>query len=198
MSKEEYQAVVRDVCSFLDGKQETIIEKLEKQMQEAAERLDFEQAAALRDKLAGLRNIAQEQKVFSVSGSDQDVVGFAASKTDTCIQVFFVRSGKLLGRRFFIIEGSGEAELAETASSFLKQFYGTADLIPPEIIMGADVEDRELIEEWLGSRRGRKVRIHVPRRGEKVRMVEMVARNAQIELDRFNEEMRKPKGCGKG
>src|SRR5690606_28113219 len=141
VSKEEYQVVVRDVCSYLDGKQETIIEKLEKQMQEAAERLDFEQAAALRDKLAGLRNIAQEQKVFSVSGSDQDVVGFAASKTDTCIQVFFVRSGKLLGRRFFIIEGSGEAELAETASSFLKQFYGTADLIPPEIIMGADVED---------------------------------------------------------
>ncbi len=198
VSKEEYQAVVRDVCSFLDGKQETIIEKLEKQMQEAAERLDFEQAAALRDKLAGLKNIAQEQKVFSVSGSDQDVVGFAASKTDTCIQVFFVRSGKLLGRRFFIIEGSGEAELAETASSFLKQFYGTADLIPPEIIMGADVEDRELIEEWLGSRRGRKVRIHVPRRGEKVRMVEMVARNAQIELDRFNEEMRKAEGVREG
>ncbi|HPV02194.1 MAG TPA: excinuclease ABC subunit UvrC [Clostridiales bacterium] len=198
VSKEEYHVVVRDVCSFLDGKQEAIIEKLEKQMQEAAERLDFEQAAALRNKLLSVRNIAQEQKVFTVSGSDQDVVGFAASKTDTCIQVFFVRGGKLLGRRFFIIEGSGTAELAETASSFLKQFYGTADMIPPEIIIGADVEDRELIEDWLSSRRGGRVHIRVPKRGEKARMVEMVAKNAQIELDRFNEEMRKADGVQEG
>jgi excinuclease ABC subunit C len=198
VSMEEYQAVVRDVCSFLDGKMDAIIGKLELQMRDAAERLDFEQAAALRDKLASVRNIAQEQKVFSVSGADQDIVGFAASNTDTCIQVFFIRDGKLLGRRHFIVQGSGEAELAETASSFLKQFYGTADMIPPEIITGADVEDRELIEDWLGSRRGRRVHVRVPKRGEKVRMVEMVAKNARIELERFNEEMRKADGVQKG
>ena len=198
VDKKEYQAVVRDVCSFLDGKQDAIIEKLEKEMQEAAERLDFEQAAALRDKLISVRNIVQEQKVFTVSGSDQDVVGFAASKTDTCIQVFFVRGGKLLGRRFFIIQGSGEAELSETASSFLKQFYGTADLIPPEIITGADVEDRELIEDWLSARRGGRVHVRVPKRGEKLRMAEMVAKNAKIELDRFNDEMRKADGVQEG
>ena len=112
--------------------------------------------------------------------------------------MFFIRDGKLLGRRHFIVQGSGEAELAETASSFLKQFYGTADMIPPEIITGADVEDRELIEDWLGSRRGRRVHVRVPKRGEKVRMVEMVAKNARIELERFNEEMRKADGVQKG
>ena len=177
---------------------DAIIGKLELQMRDAAERLDFEQAAALRDKLVSVRKIVQEQKVFSISGGDQDIVGFAASNTDTCIQVFFIRDGKLLGRRHFIVQGSGEAELAETASSFLKQFYGTADMIPPEIITGADVEDRELIEDWLGSRRGRRVHVRVPKRGEKVRMVEMVAKNARIELERFNEEMRKADGVQKG
>ncbi|HPZ06290.1 MAG TPA: excinuclease ABC subunit UvrC, partial [Clostridiales bacterium] len=135
-----------------------------------------------------------EQKVFSVAGADQDVVGFAASKTDTCIQVFFVRDGKVLGRRYFIIEGSGEAELTETASSFLKQFYGTAEMIPQEIITGADVEDKELIENWLSTKRGARVYVRVPKRGDKVRMVEMVAKNARIELERFNEEMRKAEG----
>lgn len=194
VSREEYQEVVRDVCSFLDGKQDAIIRRLEMQMQEAAERLDFEQAAALRNKLLSIRQITQEQKVFSVAGADQDVVGFAASKTDTCIQVFFVRDGKVLGRRYFIIEGSGEAELTETASSFLKQFYGTAEMIPPEIITGADVEDKELIENWLSTKRGARVYVRVPKRGDKVRMVEMVAKNARIELERFNEEMRKAEG----
>ena len=164
VSREEYQEVVRDVCSFLDGKQDAIIRRLEMQMQEAAERLDFEQAAALRNKLLSIRQITQEQKVFSVAGADQDVVGFAASKTDTCIQVFFVRDGKVLGRRYFIIEGSGEAELTETASSFLKQFYGTAEMIPPEIITGADVEDKELIENWLSTKRGARVYVRVPKK----------------------------------
>jgi excinuclease ABC subunit C len=198
VDREEYRAAVQDVCSFLDGKQDAIIDRLETQMQEAAERLDFEQAAALRDKLVSIKQITQEQKVFSVSGTDQDVVGLAASNTDTCIQVFFVRGGKLLGRKHFIIQGSGDAELTETASSFLKQFYGNADVIPPEIIIGADVEDRELIESWLGARRGGRVHVRVPKRGEKARMVEMVAKNARIELDRFNEEMRKAEGVREG
>ena len=190
VTKEEYRAVMRDICSFLDGKQDAIVTKLEKDMQEAAENLEFEKAASLRDKLAGLRYITEEQKVLSVAGADKDVVGFAHSKTDTCVQVFFIRSGKLLGREFFIIEGSGEGELQELASSFLKQFYSTAAMVPTEIVVGADVDDSDVIEEWLTAKRGARVHVKVPQRGEKLHLVEMVSQNAQIELDRFNEKMR--------
>lgn len=186
---EEYRTVMRDICSFLEGRQDAIVLKLEKNMQEAAENLDFEKAASLRDKLSSLRHITQEQKVLSIAGTDQDIIGFAASKTDTCVQVFFIRGGKLLGREYFMIEGTGEGELQELASSFLKQFYSTAALVPPVIAIETDIDDREVIEDWLSSKRGGRVHVKVPRRGEKLHMVEMVSQNAQIELCRFNEKM---------
>ncbi len=189
VEKEEYRSMIRDLCSFLDGKQDAIVSSLEADMYEAAERLDFEKAASCRDKLASLRHISEEQKVLSVSGADQDIIGFAASKTDTCVQIFFVRGGKLLGREFLIVEGTGEGELQELASSFLKQFYSTAGQVPPEIIIGTDFDDRDLVEDWLGSKRGGRVHLKVPQRGEKLHMVEMVAQNAQLELNRFNERM---------
>jgi excinuclease ABC subunit C len=198
VGSEEYRSTVIDICSFLEGRQDAVIEKIERQMKEAAEKLEFEQAAALRNKLSSLKHITQEQKVLSVSGTDQDVVGFAASKTDTCVQVFFIRSGKLIGRRYFIIEGNGETELKETASSFLKQYYGSADIIPKEIISSVDADDRELIEDWLTSLRGRRVHVRVPRRGEKLHMAEMVSKNAGLELKRFNEEVKKTGGVQEG
>ena len=186
VDKDEYRAVMNDVCSFLDGKQDMVIGKLEQQMLEAAEELDFERAASLRNKLSSLRHITEEQKVLSLAGKDQDIVGFAASKTDTCVQVFFVRGGKLLGREFFIIEGTGEVELNELASSFLKQFYSTATMIPGEIVIAAEPEDLDVIEEWLSSQRGGRVHLRVPKRGEKMHLVEMVSENARIELDQIN------------
>ena len=189
VDRDEYRAVMKDICSFLDGRQDIIVSKLEKNMLEAAEKLDFEKAAAVRDKLNSLRHISEEQKVLTVAGTDQDIVGFAASKTDTCVQVFFIRGGKLLGREFFIIEGTGEGEIQELASSFLKQFYSTAALVPPVIIMENDFDDRDIIEEWLSSKRGGRVHVRVPKKGEKLHMVEMVSQNAQIELSRFNEKM---------
>ncbi len=198
VSVEEYRAVARDICSFLDGKQDAIISRLEEQMQEASDRLDFERAAALRNKLMSLKHITQEQKVLSVAGIDQDIVGFAADKTDTCVQIFFIRGGKLLGREFYTIEGTGEAELQETVSSFLKQFYQTADIIPSEIIVALDFEDKELIEDWLGSRRGGRVHVKVPQRGEKLHLVEMVAENARIELKHFNERISQSDGVQEG
>lgn len=189
VDREEYRNVMKDICSFLDGRQDIIISKLEKNMQEAAERLDFEKAAAIRDKLNSLRHISEEQKVLTVEGTDQDIVGFASSKTDTCVQVFFVRGGKLLGREFYIIEGTGEGETKELASSFLKQFYSTAAMVPPVIVLETDFDEMAVIEEWLSSRRGGRVHIRVPKRGEKLHMVEMVSQNAQIELNHFNERM---------
>ena len=189
VDRDEYRAALLDICAFLGGRQDAIAVKFEKSMQKAAEMLDFEKAAALRDKLYSLRHISQEQKALSVSGADQDIVGFAASKTDTCVQVFFVRGGKLLGREFFIIEGTGEGELQELASSFLKQFYDAAALVPPEIVIEIDFDDRVIVEEWLSSKRGGRVHVKVPQRGEKLHMVEMVSQNARIELTRFNEKM---------
>ena len=189
VDKEEYRSVMRDICTFLDGKQDAIMDKLEQQMQEAADKLDFEKAASLRNKLSSLKHIAQEQKVLSLAGTDQDVIGFAASKTDTCVQIFFIRGGKLLGRQYFIMEGTGEGELPELASSFLKQFYSSAAVIPPEIIVAAEFDDIGVIEEWLDEKRGGKVRVRIPQRGEKLHMVEMVSQNARIELDHFNERL---------
>ncbi len=189
VDKETYRALMLDVCSFLEGKQDVIITKMEKQMQDAAEALDFEKAASLRDKLRSLRHITEEQKVLSLAGVDRDVIGFAADKTDTCVQVFFIRGGKLLGREFFIIEGTGEGELNDLASSFLKQFYNTVAMIPAEIIIAAEPEDTQVIEDWLSTKRGGRVHVRVPKRGEKMHMVEMVTENARIELNRFNEKM---------
>lgn len=189
VDREEYRNVMKDICSFLDGRQDIIVSKLEKNMQEAADRLDFEKAASIRDKLNSLRHISEEQKVLTVEGSDQDIVGFASSKTDTCVQVFFIRGGKLLGREFYIIEGTGEGETKELASSFLKQFYSTAAMVPPVVVLETDFDEKDVIEEWLSSRRGGRVHIRVPKRGEKLHMVEMVSQNAQIELNRFNEKM---------
>lgn len=189
VDKEEYAVLMRDICSFLDGRQEAIIQKLEKNMAAASETLDFEKAASLRDKLSSLRHITEEQKVLSVAGADQDIVGFAASKTDTCVQVFFIRGGKLLGREFFVVEGTGEGELSELASSFLKQFYSTAAMVPPEIVVETQFEDIGVVEDWLSSKRGGRVHVRVPKRGEKLHMVEMVSQNAKLELARFNEKM---------
>jgi excinuclease ABC subunit C len=189
VDKEEYGILMRDICSFLDGRQEAIIQKLEKNMAAASETLDFEKAALLRDKLSSLRHITEEQKVLSVAGADQDIIGFAASKTDTCVQVFFIRGGKLLGREFFIVEGTGEGELSELASSFLKQFYSTAAMVPPEIVVETQFEDIDVVEDWLSAKRGGRVHVKVPKRGEKLHMVEMVSQNAKLELARFNERL---------
>jgi excinuclease ABC subunit C len=189
VDKETYRALMLDVCSFLDGKQDMIITKMEKQMQDAAEALDFEKAASLRDKLRSLRHITEEQKVLSLAGVDRDVIGFAADKTDTCVQVFFIRGGKLLGREFFIVEGTGEGDLNDLASSFLKQFYNTVAMIPAEIIIAAEPEDTQVIEDWLTEKRGGRVHVRIPKRGEKMHLVEMVTENARIELNRFKEKM---------
>jgi excinuclease ABC subunit C len=189
VDKEEYAVLMRDICSFLEGRQEAIIQKLEKNMAAASETLDFEKAASLRDKLSSLRHITEEQKVLSVTGADQDIIGFAASKTDTCVQVFFIRGGKLLGREFFIVEGTGEGELPELVSSFLKQFYSTAAMVPPEIVVETQFEDIAVVEDWLSAKRGGRVHVRVPRRGEKLHMVEMVSQNAKLELARFSEKL---------
>lgn len=189
VDREEYRALMKDICAFLDGKHESIVKKLEEQMMTAAENLDFERAAGLRNKLNSLKHISEEQKVLSTSMDDRDVIGLAKDMTDTCIQVFFIRGGKLLGREHFIFEGVGEGETEELIASFIKQFYTAAANIPAEIMLQEDIDDLNLIESWLGSKRGGRVHIRVPKKGGKLHLMEMVSQNACIALNQFRERL---------
>ena len=191
VSKERYRDLMKDICNFLDGKQDDIIKRLEEEMAQAAENLDFEKAASIRDKINSLKHIAEKQKVVSTSMNDQDVVAFARDQTDSCVQVFFIRSGKLIGRDHFIFEDSGDTEDGELISSFLKQFYAQAAHIPAEIMIQTGIDEAEVIENWLSEKRGGRVRIKVPQRGEKHHLMEMVSNNARIELNHFRDKVRK-------
>jgi len=190
VNRDEYRNLMSDICSFLGGKQEEILKRLEKQMKAAAENMEFEKAAALRDKIDSVRHIAEKQKVLSTALEDQDVVAFAKEHSDACIQVFFIRGGKLIGREHFIFEGISDYEDRELMTSFIKQFYSSAEYVPGEIILKEDVDEVNLIEKWLGDKRSARVHIKVPRKGEKLRLVEMVAQNAVIALQQFREKIR--------
>ncbi len=190
INKEEYRNLMKDICSFLGGKQEEVIKRLEQQMGAAAENLEFEKAADLRNKISSLKHIAEKQKVLSTAMEDQDIIAFAKDTTDSCVQVFFIRSGKLIGREHFIFEAVGEVEDKELMSSFIKQFYSSAAYVPGEIILQEDIDELNIIESWLTDKRSGRVHIKVPRRGEKLHMVDMVSRNALLALTQFKNKVR--------
>jgi excinuclease ABC subunit C len=130
VNKEEYTSLMKDICNFLNGKHEEIVKRLEQQMKTASESMEFEKAAGLRDKINSLKHISEKQKIISAAMEDQDVIAFARGETDSCVQIFFVRTGKLIGREHFIIEGTGDIETGELMTSFVKQFYSSAAYIP--------------------------------------------------------------------
>jgi len=190
VNKQEYRALMDDICSFLGGKQDEIIKRLEDEMLKASENMEFEKAASLRDKISSLRHIAQKQKVVSNVMSDQDVIAFSKDPTDYCVQVFFIRGGKLIGREHFIFEGVGDVSDSELMTSFIKQFYTSAAYVPSEIVLQEDIDEADIIERWLSSKREAKVHIKVPRKGEKLKLVEMVSQNALIALNQFKENIK--------
>jgi len=189
VNKEEYRALMKDVCSFLGGKQEEIIRRIISQMKAASEEMEFEKAARLRNTINSLKHISEKQKVISTSLEDQDVVAFAKDKTDACVQVFFIRGGKLVGTEHFIFEGMGDADDSEIMSSFIKQFYNSTEYIPREIILQAEIDELNLIERWLQSKRESRVYIKVPRKGDKLHLVEMASQNALNALNQFHERL---------
>jgi excinuclease ABC subunit C len=191
VDKGEYRNVMNDICAFLGGKQEKIIKRLEQKMGEAAENMEFEVAAGLRDKINSVRHIAEKQRVLSASLGDKDAVAFAKVETDACVQVFFIRGGKLIGRKHFVFEDISELEDSELMTSFVKQFYSSAEYIPNEIIVQEEIDGAELIEKWLGEKRAGRVHIKVPQKGEKLRLIEMVSRNALITLQQSRERAKK-------
>ena len=197
MSKEAYRNLMKDICSFLGGKHEEVIDKLEQQMNELAENLNFEKAASLRDKIRGLKHVAEKQKVLSTAMVDQDVIAFAKNETDSCIEVFFIRGGKLLGREHFIFEGVGDVEDRELITSFVKQFYSSSSFIPQEILMQEDIDEIDIIEKWLTDKRAGRVHIRVPRKGEKHKLIEMVSQNALLALNQFKDKIQREQAMSK-
>jgi excinuclease ABC subunit C len=187
----EYRALMMDICSFLEGRQQEILRRLEKDMADAAKGLEFEKAASIRNKIISLKHISEKQKVISSALEDQDVIAFARGPQDACIQVFFIRGGKLIGREHFLLDSPDMEEDSELMASFVKQFYTSAAFVPGEIILQNDIDELNLIEKWLSDKRGSRVYIKVPRRGEKLRLVEMVAQNALAALHQYRERIAK-------
>ncbi len=184
VSREQYAAVIEQVLLFLEGKHEAVLADLRRQMEAAAENLEFERAASLRDRMQAVEQVLEKQKIIHTTGpGDQDVVALADGDDETCAQVFFFRGGKLVGREYFILQGTRETPTGEIMSSFLQQFYDTAPHIPGELVLAAEPDDAEALRLWLRQKRGGAVTLVVPQRGEKLRLVEMVAQNAREVLE---------------
>ena len=178
VNQEEYRAIIDGLCDFLGGDTEPVIGQLKREMDAAAENLDFERAAALRDQIKGIDQVVEKQKVVNSNTVDEDVIAFARADGDACVQVFFIRGGKLMGRKYFLLEGVDEENDAVIMSSFLKQFYSEVEQVPPEILLPQEVDELIIIRDWLKSKRGSKVTLNVPHRGHKRDLVKMATENA--------------------
>jgi len=179
VSKEEYRAMIQRISLFLEGRTEEIIADLKARMAEAAAQLQFEKAAEKRDLIQAIEQVTERQKVVLKAAKDQDVVAFTRDDGLACVQVFFIRQGKLIGREYFLLTGATDEDDREVLASFLKQFYDEAAYVPPEILLPIPVEESPLIEEWLRTRRGGgEVALRVPRRGQLRELVQMATANA--------------------
>jgi len=178
VSQSEYRAMIQGLIHFLEGRGEEVIEDLQERMASAAEDWDYEHAASLRDQLRAVQSVVRKQKVVSMAGADQDVIAFAREEDDACVQVFFIRGGKLLGREYFVLEGTREEDDRQVMAAFLKQFYEEAAYVPPEVLLPSQIDEALIIERWLRQKRGERVTLRVPHWGKKRELVQMAAENA--------------------
>jgi len=181
---QEYLQAIQQVVLFLEGRQERIIDQLRREMEQAAENLRFEHAARLRDRIRSLEKIVERQRVASEEdAADRDVIGLACSGANACAQLFFVRGGKLVGTEHFALEGTEDEAVGPVLFSFLQQFYDSAAYVPPQILLQEEIDDRETLTQWLGEKRGSRVRLQVPKRGQKRQLVDMAVENAAQQLE---------------
>ena len=185
VTKEEYRAVIDQVIMFLEGKRDSVLRELRSQMSAAAGRMDYEYAAVLRDQIRSVEMVTEHQKISAADGEDQDVIAFAVNRDQAYVEVFFIREGKLIERDNFIVQGVQDEEPGKIMAGFLNQFYSSAPYVPPFILLQHMPDDFFVIEEWLLGKRGARVRLHVPFRGEKKKLVDMVAENARQGVDQF-------------
>lgn len=179
ISEQEYKKIIFDACRFLDGDHEELLKHLEQNMLQASEELEFEKAAVFRDKMESIQKIDEKQKIISERQADEDAIGFYQQENKTFAEIFFIRRGRLLGRHLVILDKTKDMEEGEIVSDFLKQFYHEAGYIPPKIYTQYDSEELELISQWLTRKKGQKVTVSCPKRGEKKNVVEMAYKNAR-------------------
>ena len=183
ISKEDYRKQIDEIIDLLEGKTDKIIKDLKYQMKEASEKLDFENAAYIRDRMLAIETASQKQKVSNISENNIDVIGMAKSELEVCIEIFFVRGSKMIGREHYFFDNLGDMDDGEIISGFIKQYYMDNLNIPNKIMVSRELEDEEALEEWLGSKTTHKVTIHSPKKGTKLRFVEMADKNSKVTLE---------------
>lgn len=194
ISREEYRKSIDEVVRFLNGNYDPILKELEEKMLDASENLEFEKAIEYRELLASVQKIAQKQKITDTAGDDRDIIAMASEGEDAVVQVFFIRGGRLIGRDHFYLKIAENDTKSEILSSFIKQFYAGTPYIPAELMLPEEIEDQEIIEEWLTIRREHKVRLRIPKKGTKEKLVELAQKNAQMVLKNDKERLKREEG----
>lgn len=194
ISRKEYRKSIDEVVRFLNGNYDPILKELEEKMLDASENLEFEKAIEYRELLASVQKIAQKQKITDTAGDDRDIIAMASEGEDAVVQVFFIRGGRLIGRDHFYLKIAENDTKSEILSSFIKQFYAGTPYIPAELMLPEEIEDQEIIEEWLTTRREHKVRLRIPKKGTKEKLVELAQKNAQMVLKNDKERLKREEG----
>lgn len=194
--REKYKEIVAKVERFLAGKQEGLLDEVREMMNRAAEDLDFERAAVLRDQIQALEAILQRQKVLSTDEGDRDVIAVVKDERGAAIQMLYVRGGKLIGQRQFLLDGSSETAPGEAVQEFVKQYYSEAPEVPREVLLPVEIAERVIVQQWLRNRRGGAVSLDVPKGGDKLRLIEMAATNAEQALETMRLELEAKEAWG--
>ncbi len=194
VSKEQYAEQVAQALEFLNGKYDTILKDLEKKMYEASENMEFEEAVRYRDLLNSVKQVSQKQKITDSDMEDKDIIALDKDENDAIVQVFFVRGGKLIGREHFHMTHVSGTPKEQILLDFVKQFYAGTPFIPKELMLQKEIEDVEILEKWLSSKRGSRVYIRVPKKGTKEKLVELAAQNARLILSQDREKIKREEG----
>ena len=194
INKEEYGERVSQVLEFLNGNYTPVIKMLETKMVETSQSMEFEKAIEYRELLGSVKQIAQKQKITNTDGEDKDIIALASDDTDAVVQVFFIRSGKIIGRDHFHVRVGSEESTSDILVNFVKQFYSGTPYIPREIMLQEPIEDIPVLEEWLSAKRGRRVYIRIPQKGMKEKLVELAAKNASLVLNQDKEKIKREEG----
>lgn len=194
ISKEDYRLQIRGAMELLNGNFAPVIKDLEEKMKAASEALEFEKAMEYRDLLTSVRQVAQKQKITSFDGEDRDILALAMDDRDAVVQVFFVREGKLIGREHFHVTIGAEDTKKEVLSTFIGQYYAGTPFVPKEIMLPMEIDDANVVAEWLSAKRGQKVYIRVPKKGQREKLVELAEQNAVMVLTQDKEKIRREEG----
>lgn len=194
ISKEDYRTNIEKAMEFLNGNYQPVIRELTEKMTEASEAMEFEKAIEYRELLNSVKQVTQKQKITHSDGEDKDIIALASDERDAVVQIFFIRDGRLIGREHFYVTIANEDSVGEILTTFMKQFYSGTPYIPKEIMLQEEIEDAEVIRDWLSSKRGQKVTLKVPQKGMKEKLVELAEKNAALVLSQDKEKLKREEG----